>query len=133
MTASHLLDTCALLDLAAGRWTDQSARADLRDADHPVVLSVSVWEIARKLRLGKLTLPCRQDGVLEFVQAVCARHTLHLAPVTPEICHAAELLPPHHEDPFDRMIIAAALLARAPVFTTDPKFAAYAASVVRHR
>ncbi|MBI4622053.1 MAG: PIN domain-containing protein [Verrucomicrobia bacterium] len=58
---------------------------------------------------------------------------LHLAPLTAEICHEAELLPPHHEDPFDRMIIAAALSARAPVFTTDPKFGAYAATVIAQR
>jgi PIN domain nuclease of toxin-antitoxin system len=133
VTASHILDTCALLDLAAGRWTDAAARAELQRAEHPVVVSVSVWEIARKLRIGKLTLPCDQNGVLAFVQAVCARNALHLAPLTAEVCHEAELLPPHHEDPFDRMIIAAALRARAPVFTTDPKFRIYAAQVIVYR
>ncbi|MEI6861288.1 MAG: type II toxin-antitoxin system VapC family toxin, partial [Verrucomicrobiota bacterium] len=97
------------------------------------VLSISVWEIARKLRLGKLALPCDQQGVIGFVRAVCQRHTLHLVPLTPEICHAAELLPPHHEDPFERMIIAAALTAHAPVFTTDPKFAVYTAKVIAYR
>lgn len=133
MTASHVLDTCAVLDLAVGRWTDAAALGELRSASHPVVLSVSVCEIARKLRLGKLSLPCDQRGVLGFVRTICQRHELHLVPLTPEICHEAELLPPHHEDPFDRMIISAALIARAPVFTTDPKFALYAASVIRYR
>ena len=113
MTASHVLDTCALLDLAAGRWTDATARTELQRAEHPVVLSVSVWEIARKLRLGKLALPCDQRGVLDFVRAVCQRHSLHLAPLPAEVCHEAKLLPPHHEDPFDRMIIAAADAAGA--------------------
>lgn len=133
MTASHVLDTCALLDLAAGRWTDATARAALQEAEHPVVLSVSVWEIARKLRLGKLALPCDQRGLLDFVRAVCKRHLLHLVPLTAEICHEAELLPPRHEDPFDRMILAAAISAQAPIFTTDPKFADYAASIIRYR
>lgn len=97
------------------------------------MLAVTVWEIARKLRLGKLALPCDQAGVLGFVRDVCSRHALRLIPLTPEICHNAGLLPPHHEDPFDRMIVAAALAARAPVFTTDPKFAAYAARVIGYR
>ena len=131
--SSHVLDTCALLDLAAGRWTLADARKELQRAPAPVVLSVSVWEISRKLRLGKLTLPCDLPGVLGFVRAVCHRHSLSLDSLTPEICHAAELLPPQHEDPFDRMIIAAALAVRAPVFTTDPKFAAYAAKVITYR
>jgi PIN domain nuclease of toxin-antitoxin system len=130
---THVLDTCALLDLPAGRWTDARAQAELKQATHPVVLSVSVWEIARKLRLGKLALPCKQDRLLEFIGQVCEWHALELIPLTPEVCAAAELLPPHHEDPFDRMIIAAALEAGAPVFTTDPKFSAYAATVVTYR
>ncbi len=71
---SHVLDTCALLDLATGRWSDPAARRELTGAKRPVILAVSVWEIARKLRVGKLTLPCKQSGVLEFVQALCTRH-----------------------------------------------------------
>lgn len=130
---SHVLDTCAFLDLAAGRWTAPAARTELQEAAAPVVLCITVWEIARKLRLGKLTLPCDQRGVLGFVRAVSARHRLELLPLTAEVCHEAELLPPHHEDPFDRMIIALALFSRTPVFTTDPKFVDYAVRVIAHR
>jgi len=130
---SHVLDTCALLDLAAGRWTARAAREELQEATAPIVLSVTVWEIARKLRLGKLALPCDQRDVLTFVRAVCKRYRLELAPLTAEVCHEAELLPSHHEDPFDRMIIALALSSHAPVFTTDPKFASYSPRVIRHR
>jgi len=130
---THILDTCALLDLSNGRWSNPVALGVLRQAAYPAVLSVSVWEIARKLRVGKLALPCEQHGVLDFVHAVCKRHDLHLIPATPEICHEAELLPPHHEDPFDRMIIAAAWIARAPLFTTDPKFSGYPVEIMAQR
>jgi PIN domain nuclease of toxin-antitoxin system len=133
VVTSHVLDTCALLDLAAGRWSRPLAQAALQRAAYPVVLSLSVWEIARKLRLGKLDLQCEQGGVLDFVRDVCRRYDVHLIPVGPEICQEAELLPPHHEDPFDRMIIAAARLARAPIFTTDPKFARYLVEVLPQR
>ncbi|MFZ4599259.1 MAG: type II toxin-antitoxin system VapC family toxin [Terrimicrobiaceae bacterium] len=127
---SHVLDTCALLDLAAGRWTDRVARRELAGAKRPVVLCVAVWEIARKLRVGKLQLPCGQAGVLDFVHGICRRHQIGLEPLTPEICHEAELLPPHHEDPFDRMVIALASQAKCPVFTTDQRFCDYPIQVL---
>lgn len=130
---SHVLDTCALLDLAAGRWTDRGARRELVSAPRPAVLCVSVWEMARKLRLGKLALPCDLAGVLGFVEAVCRRHRLELAALSPEICHRAEMLAPHHDDPFDRMILAMAIGADAPVFTTDKRFHAYPARVIEQR
>lgn len=127
---SHVLDTCALLDLAAGRWTDRVARRELTAARRPVVLSVAVWEIARKFRIGKLQLPCGQAEVLDFVREICLRHQIVLEPLTPDICHQAELLPPHHEDPFDRMTIALAFHAQCPVFTTDRRFRDYPVRVL---
>lgn len=130
---SHVLDTCALIDLAAGRWTNRAARAALAAAARPVVLSVSVWEIARKLRLGKLILPCEQREVLAFAAAICRRHQIELEPLTGEVCEAAELLPAHHEDPFDRMIIALATRSNCPIITVDQRFIAYAVPVIAHR
>lgn len=130
---SHVLDTCAVLDLASGRWTDPEAREALSTAPDPVVLCVSVWELARKLRLGKIKLPCPQSGVAAFVEKIAARHSLRIVPLDADICAAAELLPPHHEDPFDRMIIALAVRANCPVFTTDRGFSPYAVEVIRQR
>ena len=127
---SHVLDTCALLDLAAGRWTNRVARRELAAARRPVILSVAVWEIARKFRLGKLQLPCEQAGILDFVGEICLRHQIVLESLTPQICHAAELLPPHHEDPFDRMVLAMAIQAQCPVFTTDKRFRDYPVRVI---
>lgn len=128
---THVLDTCALLDLAAWRWSELEARCELKTARRPVVLAGSVWEIARKLRVGKLTLPCSQDGVLDFVEQVCARYRLFLVALTADVCHAAELLPPHHEDLFDRMILALAIKDSATVFTADRRFEQYPIRVHR--
>ena len=130
---SHVLDTCAVLDLASGRWTDTAAREALVAATDPVILSVSVWELARKLRIGKIKLPCPQSGVAEFVEKIATRHKLRVAPLDAETCGNAEMLPPHHEDPFDRMIIALAVRAGCPVFTTDRRFDAYPVKVIRQR
>ena len=130
---SHVLDTCALLDLAAGRWTNQGARDELATALDPVILSVSVWEIARKLRVGRLQLPCEVDGVLSFVEELCERHHLRFISTGVEVCAGAECLPPIHENPFDRMIIALAVQASCPVFTTDRRFTGYPVSVIPQR
>jgi PIN domain nuclease of toxin-antitoxin system len=130
---SHVLDTCAVLDLAAGRWTDKTARRELASALDPVILTVSVWEIARKLRLGKLRLPCEVDGVLSFMEELCERHQLRIVPLSAETCQEAECLPANHEDPFDRMIIAFAAQGSCPIFTTDKRFSAYSVVVMPQR
>ncbi len=131
--STHVLDTCALLDLAAGRWKFAPAREALVAAGDPVVLAVSVWEIARKLRIGKLQLPCRQDEVHAFANEVCVRYRVRLIPLTSEHCEGAELLPPFHQDPFDRMILSCARMNGAPVFTIDPQFRAYPVEVIAYR
>lgn len=130
---SHVLDTCAVLDLASGRWTDPAARDALSAATDPVILAVSVWELARKLRLGKIRLPCPQAGVAGFVEKIAVRHSLRVVALDAETCGHAEMLPPHHEDPFDRMIIALAVRAGCPVFTTDRRFDAYPVEVIGQR
>lgn len=128
---THVLDTCALLDLTTDRWSNPAARAELEKAEAPVLLAVSVWEMSRKFRLGKLDLPCKLSGVYEFVLSVCQHHRIQVQPLDGEICMRAELLPPQHEDPFDRMILALAHKWEAPVFTTDRRFESYPVEVIR--
>lgn len=128
---THVLDTCALLDLTTDRWSNPTARSELEQAEAPVLLAVSVWEMSRKYRLGKLDLPCELSGVYEFVLNVCQHHQIQMQPLDGEICMLAELLPPQHEDPFDRMILALAHKWKAPVFTTDRRFESYPVEVIR--
>lgn len=128
---SHVLDTCALLDLTTERWTRKAARLELAEADRPAILSVTVWEISRKFRVGKLKLPCELSGVYDFVLNVCQHHQIEIQLLDGDICHRAELLPPHHEDPFDRMILAFAEKWKVPVFSTDQRFEDYPVKVIR--
>jgi PIN domain nuclease of toxin-antitoxin system len=128
---SHVLDTCALLDLTTERWSSKEARLAFECSEHPVLLSVSIWEISRKFRLGKLSLPCELAGVYEFTLKVCQHHQIEILALDGDVCHRAELLPPHHEDPFDRMIIALANKWEAPLFTTDRRFEDYPVNVIR--
>lgn len=119
---THVLDTCALLDLTTERWSNPVAREELEQAEKPVLLAVSVWEISRKFQLGKLRLPCELPDLYEFLLRVCQHHRLEIVSLDGEICHRAALLDAQHEDPFDRMILALAAKWQVPVLTTDRRF-----------
>ncbi len=119
-----LLDThCWLwLQVAPERLTAE-IRDLLADPEHDLLLSVaSAWEIAVKWSLGKLPLPAppaeyvpsrlERQGVLAL--AVELRHALHVA-----------VLPLHHRDPFDRLLIAQAQLERLHLLTSDQALAPY--------
>jgi PIN domain nuclease of toxin-antitoxin system len=87
------------------------------------VSSVSVAEIAIKASLGKLSAP--KDLLADLVDEGFEELSL-------DFDHAAMLreLPWHHRDPFDRMLIAQALVEGLTVATMDPHFTPYGINVV---
>ena len=115
-----LVDTHALL-----WWLDDApdlsgpARAAIADpTNEPLVSAASMWEIAIKRSLGKLTVPEElPDDVVEA--------GFGWLPVTAEHAWAAHGLPLHHRDPFDRLLVTQALGEGLPVITRDERFAAY--------
>ena len=121
-----LLDTHAIL-----WWLDDptslsaAAREAITDPENEVFVSaVSAWEIAIKRGLGKLDAPADFAITIE----TCGFQSL---PIT--IAHglATEQLPPHHRDPFDRMLIAQAQLENATLITRDPLIAMYQVPIIR--
>lgn len=58
-------------------------------------------------------------GLLRWFELAVAQHRLVCVPITPAIAHAAELLPPIHEDPAGRLIIATAQQLGADIVTPD--------------
>jgi PIN domain nuclease of toxin-antitoxin system len=115
-----LLDTSAvLLALAEPERLTAGARAALEDPTSTAIVSAaSIWEIAIKRSLGKLVAP---DEILEAVRAA-GFETLDM---TPEHAERAGTLPPHHRDPFDRMLVAQALVEGCTLLTRDDALAAY--------
>lgn len=118
-----LLDTHALLwwllddpALPAG------VRRTIERAEAVYVSSASIWEIAIKQRLGKL--PELSLSVVELPGLIeqCRFATL---PVTDRHAAAVALLPTHHRDPFDHMLIAQAQAEKLLLVTRDQRFAAY--------
>lgn len=119
-----LLDTCALLWLAADqeRLSPRAREAIREHAGELFVSSISAFEIAIKARRGKIEFPM-EPGV--WFKEVLDHHGLLEISVDGEIAARAVALPPLHNDPCDRFIIATALQHRMAVVTGDPFFAQY--------
>jgi len=123
-----ILDTCALLFLASGdARLSRTARDRLAAEPTRWFCAISSFEIALKVRQGKLDLPL---APLQWLREVEGRYGLTEVPLDSALCAAAAELPLHHRDPFDRFIIAAALHLRVPVVTIDEKFSAYGVDVL---
>jgi PIN domain nuclease of toxin-antitoxin system len=122
--------TRLLLDTHAVLWwlTDDPAlstpaREALADpVNEPFVSAASVWEIAVKRSLGKLTAPDDlPDRILE--------QGFSWLPVNDAHAWQVRDLPAHHRDPFDRLLIAQALVENFAVVTTDGRFSDYGIEV----
>jgi PIN domain nuclease of toxin-antitoxin system len=122
---SLLLDTCTFLWLAAGdpRLSAVAARAIADPANRCHLSVVSAWEVTVKYAAGKLPLAQPPDILIP------AQRTLHRLD-TLEMLEADALavlgLPPHHHDPFDRMLICQALGRQFTILTPDRHILQYA-------
>jgi PIN domain nuclease of toxin-antitoxin system len=115
-----LLDTHALLWwLADDRRLSTEAREAIADGKNVVAVSAaSAWEISIKRALGKLDAPEDLEAQIELNGFVAL-------PITLADGVAAGLLPRHHDDPFDRMLVSQADSGRWIVMTRDTRFSLY--------
>jgi PIN domain nuclease of toxin-antitoxin system len=115
-----LLDTHILLWwLADDQRLPSHAAVAIGDPDSEVVVSAaSAWEISIKQASGRLDAP---DDLLD---AIAANDFRSLA-ITAAHAVAAGRLPPHHADPFDRMLIAQAQIEGFTLVSVDGHFADY--------
>lgn len=124
-----LLDTHALLWFLEGhRLLSSGARAAIEDeANSKWISHASVWEVAIKLRLGKLTLKIPFEEL--FPGAILSNGFQILQPDFPHYLSLLQL-PEHHRDPFDRLLIAQAVSENLVLVTNDPHFADYGVSLL---
>jgi PIN domain nuclease of toxin-antitoxin system len=113
-----LLDTHAMLWFF---WDDPKlsghAKALIEDAENRKLISIaSCWEIAIKAGIGKLDLG---ESSRSFLQREIARNNFELLPVSLEHVTMVEELVSHHQDPFDRLLIAQAMVERFPLVSAD--------------
>ena len=114
-----LLDTHVVLwQLSGERELSAPARAAISEAEDLLLSVVSFAEIGIKASVGKLEVPDDLPGRI----ADSGVRTLGLSPA-----HglAVSELPVHHRDPFDRLIIAQAMIERLTVVTADDRFQSY--------
>jgi PIN domain nuclease of toxin-antitoxin system len=116
-----LLDTCAFLWLALEpkRIPARAARA-INAAPRRLISFATVWEITLKHSAGKLPLPATpRDWIpsrLDFFE-------ITILPLETEVLFLSGELPPHHRDPFDRLIAAEGIHRRLPIVSADQPLA----------
>lgn len=120
-----LLDTHILLwllddDVRLGA----QVRAAMDQAAPQVFVSVaSAWEMSIKSALGKLRIPANLEATL-------AATGVQLLSITLAHALAAGALPPHHRDPFDRMLVAQAQMGGLTLVTHDARMRPYSVPVL---
>ena len=120
-----LLDTCAFLWLV----TDDPKLSSLAkeiflNTDNELLLSaVTGYEIAVKYSLGKLHLA---EPPKEFIANRIQANAFTELPVSMTHALALQNMPPHHKDPFDRLLVAQAMVNQIPLLSGDQQLSAYA-------
>ena len=120
MSRAYLVDAHTLLWAAdQSDLLSETARSILNQPDNlSFVSSATLWELAIKCNVGKLVLP---DDFFETVQAA----GYQILPILPSHLEAYRRLPLHHRDPFDRILVAQALIEDLIVLSADSAFNDY--------
>jgi PIN domain nuclease of toxin-antitoxin system len=117
-----LVDTHAFLWYLAGdQRLSRRARHAIEESEEWWLSAASVWELAIKAGLGRVSLP---KSVADYIAAK-VRDGLRVLSIEWPHAAAAEQLPFHHRDPFDRLIVAQAQTDRLRIVTKDAVFRKY--------
>jgi len=124
-----LIDTCTFLWLGSGSGKiSKTAAALFLNRDNESYLSAaSAWEIAIKHALGRLPLPGKPEIYIRQLREKSGIETL---PVDEDSALYAARLPKLHADPFDRILVAQAIVHGMAILTPDDAIAQYAARVL---
>jgi PIN domain nuclease of toxin-antitoxin system len=124
----YLIDTHILIwYLDGNKRLPDKIKQIINDEDNTVIVSVvSLWEFSIKLKLGKLDV----DLTLQEIQTHLLKTNYTLINISFD--HLKELLvmPHHHGDPFDHLLIAQAISEDLTIISADKHFAAYPAKVI---
>lgn len=126
-----LLDTHAFLWFVAGDAAlSGAARTAIEDSANDVLVSIaSVWEIAIKVSIGKLTVDA--PSVDAFFDEQMDENGFGYLPIDPPHVFRVSRLAFHHRDPFDRLLVAQAIEEAIPLVTREQAvFAPYGATLI---
>ena len=116
-----------LLDTHTFVWWDndelpRTVRNRIQSADVVYVSAASAWEVAIKTALGKMTARAAFADALDD-------YGFDPLPITVAHADAVRTLPPHHRDPFDRLLIVQAQLENLTLISRDPVMRLYTVPV----
>ncbi len=127
---TFLADACALIVFHGyGGQTMGGAGIAAISTGDVFVCPITVWEITRKIALGKLSRPA-PPGFNGSLSEWLRQAGYRVLPMTWDTCERANTLPLHHKDPMDRMLIALALDRGMTMITDDDVFARYGVSTI---
>lgn len=114
-----LADACALIVFHGygGQAMTEAGKEAMSTGD-VFVSAITVWEITRRIALGKLARPA-PPGFNGTMSAWLHHAGYRMLPLTWEVSERANAMPMHHQDPMDRMLIAAAFDAGLVIVTED--------------
>jgi PIN domain nuclease of toxin-antitoxin system len=120
----YLLDTHTFLWFIGGDASlSPTAKILIQDLNNTILLSMaSVWEMAIKVSLGKLSIP---PSFEQFIDNQLQLNSVIQLDIKTSHTAIITTLPFHHRDPFDRLIIAQALYENIPIIGADSIFDAY--------
>jgi PIN domain nuclease of toxin-antitoxin system len=124
-----LLDThVALWAITDSPKLSQKAREIIQSSKSTVwVSAASVWEIAIKYALGRGDMPVSSQEAMTYFRESGYR----FLPVEAEHAATVQDLPAHHQDPFDRILVAQALVEPMRLMTADPLVALYSDTIIK--
>lgn len=104
-----------------------TVRATIVDASEVVLSVASVWEVGIKHAMGKLPLPA---GVRPLVDEAVRELRVRVLPIGTDHVLEASVLPMHHRDPFDRLLVAQARAEGLTLVTVDEALRPYDVSLL---
>jgi PIN domain nuclease of toxin-antitoxin system len=124
-----LLDTQAWLWLLTSpeRFSPEALKILESTRNELVLSAASAWEIGIKHQLGRLQLPRPPELAIPDLML---RSGVEGLPVFHAHALRASALPPHHRDPFDRLLVAQAQLEELPILTSDRQISLYDLEVI---
>lgn len=124
-----LLDTHAFLwYITANSKLGKQAERVISDGRNQVYISkASLWEIAIKVSKGKLKLEKPYQGYID--QQIESNRFMDLG-IEQRHLNRLISLPDHHQDPFDRLLIAQAISEEMPILTVDRFFSSYPVEII---
>ncbi len=87
-----------------------------------IISTASVWEIATKISIGKLSIPM---DLKAFIRTTLSRLNARIADINLDDTLEIGRLPLHHKDPFDRILISQSRNRKIPIITKDAQIDCY--------